>query len=59
MADVKEWDLFPTKIFESKFVANDEILNFINKEILKILIIIKIYNQKIIIYKIWMYSVLS
>ena len=35
MADVKEWDLFPTKIFESKFVANDEILNFINNKNIK------------------------
>ena len=26
MADVKYWDLFPTKIFESKFVATKEIL---------------------------------
>ena len=32
MGDVKEWDLFPTKLFESKFVANDEILNFINNK---------------------------
>ena len=31
MADVKEWDLFPTKIFESKFVANDEILDYVDK----------------------------
>jgi uncharacterized protein (TIGR02466 family) len=31
MGDVKEWDLFPTKIFESKFVANDEILDYVNK----------------------------
>ena len=31
MADVKEWDLFPTKIFESKFVANDEILDYMEK----------------------------
>ena len=30
MGDVKEWDLFPTKMFESKFVAKDEILNYIN-----------------------------
>tara|TARA_R110000787_G_scaffold101863_1_gene207546 strand:+ start:234 stop:836 length:603 start_codon:yes stop_codon:yes gene_type:complete len=35
MGDVKEWDLFPTKIFESKFVANDEILNFINNNNIK------------------------
>ena len=35
MADVKHWDLFPTKIFESKFVANDEILNFINNNNIK------------------------
>jgi len=35
MVDVKEWDLFPTKIFESKFVANDEILNFINNNNIK------------------------
>ena len=31
MVDVKEWDLFPTKIFESKFVANDEILDYVDK----------------------------
>ena len=31
MGDVKEWDLFPTKIFESKFVANDEILDYVDK----------------------------
>lgn len=31
MADVKHWDLFPTKIFESKFVANDEILDYVDK----------------------------
>ena len=31
MAYVKHWDLFPTKIFESKFVANDEILDYVNK----------------------------
>ena len=31
MVDVKEWDLFPTKIFESKFVANDEILDYMEK----------------------------
>ena len=30
MGDVKEWDLFPTKIFESKFVANDEILDYVD-----------------------------
>ena len=30
MADVKEWDLFPTKMFESEFVAKDEILSYIN-----------------------------
>jgi uncharacterized protein (TIGR02466 family) len=29
MVDVKHWDLFPTKIFESKFVAKDEITNYI------------------------------
>jgi len=31
MADVKHWDLFPTKIFESRFVANDEILDYVDK----------------------------
>ena len=31
MGDVKKWDLFPTKIFESKFVANDEILDYVDK----------------------------
>jgi len=31
MAYVKHWDLFPTKIFESKFVANDEILDYVDK----------------------------
>ena len=30
MGDVKEWDLFPTKMFESEFVAKDEILSYIN-----------------------------
>ena len=35
MADVKEWDLFPTKIVESKFVAKDEIINYINTNQMK------------------------
>ena len=30
MADVKHWDLFPTKVFETKFVAKDDIINYIN-----------------------------
>ena len=30
MADVKHWDLFPTKVFESKFVATKEILEFVS-----------------------------
>lgn len=30
MADVKHWDLFPTKVFETKFVAKDDVINYIN-----------------------------
>jgi uncharacterized protein (TIGR02466 family) len=29
MADVKVWDLFPTKIFESKFTATEEMIDYI------------------------------
>ena len=29
MADVKHWDLFPTKLFQSKFVAKDDVMNYI------------------------------
>ena len=29
MVDVKEWDLFPTKIFESKFIATEEMIAYI------------------------------
>ena len=30
MADVKEWDLFPTKIFESKYIVTKEIKDYID-----------------------------
>jgi len=29
MADVKHWDLFPTKVFETKFVAKNDLINYI------------------------------
>ena len=35
MADVKHWDLFPTKVFETKFVAKDDIINYINANQMK------------------------
>ena len=31
MADVKQWDVFPTKIFESQFKTTEEIKKYINK----------------------------
>ena len=35
MADVKHWDLFPTKVFETKFVAKDDVINYINANQMK------------------------